>query len=409
MWVASDRFKATRLLGKAPLDAIDDRQVALIFLASSVLAPSPEPGAKAPKGFNDLGSELWSATDEDKVFFRELEKRPLARLKPKSADEAREELRRLVEQERERLLLLRAENERLAADAATRAVDRLAFDLSPEGEKIRRYALSTARLVNQTLNTFIRVRDGLVAEAETDSSAAPVPQAFGTRPSEASAYLPAVPSPLAVATESTVGDCNLSAVPSPLAAGTELGEATAVRPAVPSPSAAGVESSEANAGLPPVPGQLAFERGDTDGSPPTGVDDGTRPALGATILVLAEELNPAAELPEASHHSPLTIKDPPNRQTHHSPPEESIEPILRTEPNPGRSVERGPKSDTYRLPEAATRPAPITGTGPTPPDRLRSKPNGPPWPTQTEGNCLPVTLEQANGVIASESRSGPSW
>ena len=37
-WLPSDKLKAVRLLGKQPLDAIDDRDVAMVYLATSVLA-----------------------------------------------------------------------------------------------------------------------------------------------------------------------------------------------------------------------------------------------------------------------------------------------------------------------------------------------------------------------------------
>ena len=38
-WLSSDKLKAVRLLGKQPIDAIDDEDVALVFLASFVLNP----------------------------------------------------------------------------------------------------------------------------------------------------------------------------------------------------------------------------------------------------------------------------------------------------------------------------------------------------------------------------------
>ena len=38
-WLSSDKLKAVRLLGKQPFDAIDDRDVAMVFLASFVLKP----------------------------------------------------------------------------------------------------------------------------------------------------------------------------------------------------------------------------------------------------------------------------------------------------------------------------------------------------------------------------------
>ena len=47
-WLSSDKLKAVRLLGKQPFDAIDDRDVAMVFLASFVL--------KADKGAVVLGN-----------------------------------------------------------------------------------------------------------------------------------------------------------------------------------------------------------------------------------------------------------------------------------------------------------------------------------------------------------------
>ncbi len=38
-WLSSDKLKAVRLLGKQPFDAIDNRDVAMVFLASFVLKP----------------------------------------------------------------------------------------------------------------------------------------------------------------------------------------------------------------------------------------------------------------------------------------------------------------------------------------------------------------------------------
>ena len=42
VWVSSDKLKAVRLLGKQPFDVIDDRDVAMVFLASFVLKPDTD-------------------------------------------------------------------------------------------------------------------------------------------------------------------------------------------------------------------------------------------------------------------------------------------------------------------------------------------------------------------------------
>ncbi len=51
----------------------------------------------------------------------------------------------------------RGRNEEIAGADAAGAPTRLAFDPSPEGEKLRRYLLSAARSVNQTLKTYLSV------------------------------------------------------------------------------------------------------------------------------------------------------------------------------------------------------------------------------------------------------------
>ena len=43
-WLSSDKLKAVRLLGKQPFDALDDRDVAMVFLASWVLKPDKSVG-----------------------------------------------------------------------------------------------------------------------------------------------------------------------------------------------------------------------------------------------------------------------------------------------------------------------------------------------------------------------------
>ena len=50
-----------------------------------------------------------------------------------------------------------ARNEATARADAAEAHARLAFDTTPEGEKLRRYGLSAARLVNQTIKTYLSV------------------------------------------------------------------------------------------------------------------------------------------------------------------------------------------------------------------------------------------------------------
>jgi len=169
VWVAPDQFKAVRLLGKQPLDAIDDPDVTQIFTASFKLLPDGQNGG----AFAPLERELMANRHEDDVYNKELRQRQLAKLRPRDADAAREVLRALVDRQASRLKLIRARNQEIAEADAAEAPNRLAFDPNPEGEKLRRYVLAAARSVNQTIKTYLSVvRCQLSVE---DSSLVPGP------------------------------------------------------------------------------------------------------------------------------------------------------------------------------------------------------------------------------------------
>jgi hypothetical protein len=153
VWAAPDQFKAIRLLGKQPLDAVDDSDVTLICLASAKLLPDGDD----TKAFALVKHELHNGKEEPQIYSRELRKRPLAKLRPADAGAAREALRALVDRQTARLTLILARNQELAEADAAEAPDRLAFDPTPEGEKLRRYMLAAARLANQTIKQFLSV------------------------------------------------------------------------------------------------------------------------------------------------------------------------------------------------------------------------------------------------------------
>jgi hypothetical protein len=158
VWTGPDLFKGIRLLGKQPLDAIDDPDVALICLASAKLLPDGDKADPFATIKNELRlSGLCDGKDEYNAYSNELSKRSFANLKPLNAGAAREALRALVDRQTSRLKMILARNQQAAEVEAAEARDRLAFDPSPEGEKLRRYALSAARLVNQTIRTFLSV------------------------------------------------------------------------------------------------------------------------------------------------------------------------------------------------------------------------------------------------------------
>jgi hypothetical protein len=149
-WQSSDKFKAIRLLGKQPLDAADDEEVAGVFLACHVI----DPQQKDP--FAELRSELTS--DERRAYQRRLVGRRVEELRPQDQAQARAKLLALVDRASSRLDgLLKVHEQQAAANAAQEAA-RLSFDASPDGERLRRYQLSCGRSFFRAVDTFLKVR-----------------------------------------------------------------------------------------------------------------------------------------------------------------------------------------------------------------------------------------------------------
>jgi hypothetical protein len=172
VWTAPDQFKAIRLLGKQPLDAIDDPDVTLICLASAKLLPA----GKGADAFATIKNELRDCRlgnfeDEYSTYSKELSKRSFANLQPHDAGAAREALRALIDRQTARLKLIEARNQEAALADAAGAADRLAFDPSLEGDKLRRYQLSAARLANQTIRTFLSVVRGELSAGTENNGA----------------------------------------------------------------------------------------------------------------------------------------------------------------------------------------------------------------------------------------------
>ena len=121
-WVASDKLKAIRLLGMQPIDAVDDLDVARIFLACFVIRGS------TGDPFLEIIYELY--TREEVMFRNQLAARQLTMFMPKDAAEARGVLAEIVARAKARLtdrlgVLLERDNKIKAL-----AADRLAFDES---------------------------------------------------------------------------------------------------------------------------------------------------------------------------------------------------------------------------------------------------------------------------------------
>ena len=177
VWQSPDKLKAIRLLGKYPLDALDDTQVTVVFLACHTIDSS---GGEL---FHEIGNGL--SSDHWEISKQRLAQLPIERLRPRDHAEASQALFQIVEQAVGRLATkAEAHRQRDERDAAS-AVNRLAFDDSRKGELLRNYEASCSRTLFRTIDTFVKVRragdtgkltpSALAIESSTES-AAPVEQ-----------------------------------------------------------------------------------------------------------------------------------------------------------------------------------------------------------------------------------------
>jgi hypothetical protein len=145
-WQSPDKLKAIRLLGRQPIDAFDDSQVATVFVACHKIDPSG----------GELFHEIWNELSHQEIAIgkRRLTGRPMESLTLHNLDEAREELLHVIDRAVARLREL-AEKHRTRAEAnASLTADLLAFDGSVEGERIRRFEASCSRTLLRTLDAF---------------------------------------------------------------------------------------------------------------------------------------------------------------------------------------------------------------------------------------------------------------
>jgi hypothetical protein len=151
-WISSDKLKAARLLGRQPFDAIDDGDVALIFLASHRLKLQPEN--------TEWAWEILMEMDENnrKRFRGHAADRELESFMPADAAEARDALRALIQRETLRLRAKFKAHRRCERVKAERAADLLAFDETPDGERLRRFEISSGRGYARAIETLLKLR-----------------------------------------------------------------------------------------------------------------------------------------------------------------------------------------------------------------------------------------------------------
>ncbi len=154
-WVASDKLKAVRLLGKQPFDAIDDKDVAMMFLASFVLK-----GHSRARWDWEISMEMNS--EEIDTFRKNAATRQLDSLIPSDTTKAREALLEIIERVTQRLTTRADAHRERARVMAVLATDFLAFDDSPGGERLRRYDLASGRGLSRALDDLRKHRHSFV-------------------------------------------------------------------------------------------------------------------------------------------------------------------------------------------------------------------------------------------------------
>ena len=147
-WVSSQKLKAVRLLGKQPLDALFDREAALVFLASHAIKPVFK------SAFRELRCEIHY--DRVKFYEGQLSRPEIRALTPADAAGGRAVLLEIIDQAIERLLRLEAEHaegdEILALVEPNIVSDE---EAKPVGQ-IQRHLESSNRLVIRNLEAIKR-------------------------------------------------------------------------------------------------------------------------------------------------------------------------------------------------------------------------------------------------------------
>ena len=136
-WSGADRLRATRLLGRQPVDAIDDRRVATIYIASNGIKTFGEPA------FHDLRSDL---SEPGIAQFTKLVKARWRGLRrPGDRPSCRRMLVELVDRQVARLNAVLARHEEMTDVYDERAVADAGFGSDKRSHQIRQYKLSCVR------------------------------------------------------------------------------------------------------------------------------------------------------------------------------------------------------------------------------------------------------------------------
>ena len=149
-WLAPDKLKAVRLLGRHPIDAFDSTDVARVYLASHLLRN------QEGDPFQDILDNL--APDEVPVYEEFLKLRNYSALAPHDSSAARQMLLDIIDRAsaavQDKAGLLRE----VAEIDARSAAHRLSWDDTPEGERLRRYEQTCNRAWSRMLDLLLKIR-----------------------------------------------------------------------------------------------------------------------------------------------------------------------------------------------------------------------------------------------------------
>jgi hypothetical protein len=149
-WVASDKFKGARLLGREPVDAIDDRRVANMFAAAHALFGAGKP-------FDDLISDMsQGALDSFERRVTKVHRDLVGRDDPKRA---RQILIDLVEENIAELEEKLAEHNENGPTKVRRDDDYNGFDDSRAGQALNGQLARCRRLLDRGRNAFLKHRE----------------------------------------------------------------------------------------------------------------------------------------------------------------------------------------------------------------------------------------------------------
>jgi hypothetical protein len=163
-WQAPDKFKFVRLQGKQPLDAADDPEVALVYVACNAISGGKD------QPFGEQKRELY---EEEWVRYGErLVKHGVHRTGPRNAEEARATLVALVDRAVDRVNLVLAQNQESEAELASWTLQANGFDESTTGELRRRYKTACQRScqINQSDLFQVRSQPGVSAPPVLESA-----------------------------------------------------------------------------------------------------------------------------------------------------------------------------------------------------------------------------------------------